>query len=81
MKQTIPLCVLVLSLLGGACVSTTIPQSTLDPSAISRVENGLLPAIVTKGQDASMKLADRMAFHKVPGVSIAVINGGKLEWA
>jgi len=22
-----------------------------------------------------------VAFHKVPGFSIAVINGGKLEWA
>jgi CubicO group peptidase (beta-lactamase class C family) len=81
MKQTTLLLLLVLSFLGGACVNATTPQSTSDPSAISRVENGLLPATVAKGQNASMKLADRMDFHKVPGVSIAVINGGKLEWA
>jgi CubicO group peptidase (beta-lactamase class C family) len=58
-----------------------MPQGTTDSLAVARVENGLLPAIVAKGQDASMKIADRMAFHKVPGVSIAVINGGRLEWA
>ena len=28
-----------------------------------------------------MKLADRMAYYGVPGVSIAIINNGKLEWA
>ena len=81
MKQAILLSILALPLLGGACASTTVPQTTSEPPAISRVENGLLPAIIAKGEDASMKLADRMAFHKVPGVSIAVINDAKLEWA
>ncbi|HET9218139.1 MAG TPA: serine hydrolase [Terriglobia bacterium] len=82
MKQTILLSVLTLSLLSAACASTTtMPQGTAESPAISRIENGLLPAIITKGQDASMKLADRMAFHKVPGVSIAVIHDGRLEWA
>jgi CubicO group peptidase (beta-lactamase class C family) len=28
-----------------------------------------------------MKLSDRMAVHKIPGVSIAVIDGNKIEWA
>jgi CubicO group peptidase (beta-lactamase class C family) len=28
-----------------------------------------------------MRLAERMAFHKIPGVSIAVINGEKIEWS
>jgi CubicO group peptidase (beta-lactamase class C family) len=28
-----------------------------------------------------MKLADRMAFYHVPGVGIAVVNNGALEWA
>jgi CubicO group peptidase (beta-lactamase class C family) len=48
---------------------------------IQRVENGLLAAIIIKGQPATMKLADRMAHYKTPGVSIAVINDGKIEWA
>jgi CubicO group peptidase (beta-lactamase class C family) len=48
---------------------------------IQRVENGLLPAIMIKGQTRAMKLAERMAHYKVPGLSVAVINDGKIEWA
>ncbi len=49
---------------------------------IQRVENGLLPATLVKGQPPpSMKLAERMGFYNTPGVSIAVINNGGLEWA
>ena len=48
---------------------------------IQRVENGLLPGLVLKGQSAPMKLTERLAHYKVPGVSVAVINNGKLEWA
>ncbi len=48
---------------------------------IQRIENGLLPAIVVKGQTQPLKLVEQMAKYKVPGVSIAVINDGKLEWA
>jgi CubicO group peptidase (beta-lactamase class C family) len=48
---------------------------------IQRVENGLLPAVTIKGQNAAMKLADRMAHYKVPGLSVAVVNDGKIEWA
>ncbi len=29
----------------------------------------------------SMKLADRILTHKTPGVSVAFINNGKIEWA
>jgi CubicO group peptidase (beta-lactamase class C family) len=48
---------------------------------VQRVENGLLPAVVIKGQTAPMKLAERMAHYKVPGLSVAVINDGRIEWA
>lgn len=37
---------------------------------IARVESGL-----------KMTLAERMAFYKVPGLGIAVIHGGAIEWA
>jgi CubicO group peptidase (beta-lactamase class C family) len=47
---------------------------------IQRVESGLLPPII-KGRTAPMNLAERMRFYHVPGVSIAVINNGVLEWA
>lgn len=49
---------------------------------IERVENGLLPPAVLKGEaPARMTLADRMKFYKTPGVSIALINDGRIEWA
>src|SRR6185369_8216811 len=49
---------------------------------IERVENGLLPPSVMKGESPEkMTLADRMRFYKTPGVSIALINDGKIEWA
>ena len=49
---------------------------------IRRIENGLLLPVVVKGERiVSMKLADRMQFYKTPGVSVAVINNGRIEWA
>ncbi|HEV2800715.1 MAG TPA: serine hydrolase [Pyrinomonadaceae bacterium] len=49
---------------------------------IRRVESGLLPPVIFKGRNLpQMTLAERMSFYKTPGVSIAVINGGRIEWA
>ena len=49
---------------------------------IERVENGLLPPSVVKGEAvAPMKLRERMQFYKTPGVSVAVVNEGRIEWA
>ena len=48
---------------------------------IRRVENGLIP-LDQKGQPGQpAKLVDRMQFYKVPGVSVAVVNRGKVQWA
>jgi len=48
---------------------------------IEAVENGLLPPETGKGRPAEMKMGARMAYYKVPGVSLAVINDGRIEWA
>ncbi len=49
---------------------------------IGKVENGLLPQIAIAGQPIpATNLAARMAALKVPGVSVAVINDGAIEWA
>lgn len=49
---------------------------------ISHVENGLLPASAVEGAPLQgMPLAERMAALKVPGISIALINHGAIEWA
>lgn len=47
---------------------------------IERVENGLL-AEQSDPPWQGMNLIDRMAYYKVPGVSIAVINNFQIEWA
>jgi CubicO group peptidase (beta-lactamase class C family) len=73
-------------------VSALLLLSALAPQArggdvpvaerIRRVENGLLAPIRLKGGPLeTMRLADRLARFKIPGVSVAVINGGKVEWA
>lgn len=54
---------------------------TIEPKPeIEKLEKGLLPQTLIKGQPA-WKLWDRMAHHKVPGVSIAVIKDFKIHWA
>src|SRR5215469_14640768 len=54
----------------------------LSEDRVEQVENGLLPAALVKGSTAtSMKLADRMFVYQVPGVSIAVIHHGRIDWA
>ncbi|HYI93547.1 MAG TPA: serine hydrolase domain-containing protein, partial [Bryobacteraceae bacterium] len=49
---------------------------------ISRVEGGLRAGVQVAGEpDSRWTIEERMSRHKVPGVSVAVINNGKLEWA
>ena len=49
---------------------------------MDRIENGLLPAVVIKGQQPRlMRLSERMQQLHVPGISVAVIHNGKIEWA
>jgi CubicO group peptidase (beta-lactamase class C family) len=58
---------------------STFAQTTTD-AQIKRVEQGLLPVVLIKG-DPSWSIAERMKFHKVPALSIAVIKDFKIEWA
>ncbi|HWU53052.1 MAG TPA: serine hydrolase domain-containing protein [Tahibacter sp.] len=72
---------------------SALAQSTLAPAPaaavssevqarITRVEQGLSTRVVVKGSsERTMSLSQRMAFHQVPAVSIALINDGKVEWA
>ena len=48
---------------------------------IARVEQGLSTPVVVRGRSGqTMKLQDRMAFHHVPAVSIALIDQGTIAW-
>ena len=49
-----------------------------------RVENGLRMQYAIEGlseYERAFGIEERMAYHKVPGLSIAVINDGEIEWA
>jgi CubicO group peptidase (beta-lactamase class C family) len=53
-----------------------------DLARIQAVENNLRPALYVKGKPIPvMNILDRMRHYHVPGVSVAVINNGKIEWA
>jgi CubicO group peptidase (beta-lactamase class C family) len=64
------------------CAPAAAPQGNTAPvqERIARVEHGLLPPVVVQGEQAGMDIHDRMAFYKVPGVSIAVIDHGRIDW-
>jgi hypothetical protein len=48
---------------------------------VRQVTDGLLPAAIVKGQaPLKMSILDEMKALHVPGVSIAVIHDGKIEW-
>jgi CubicO group peptidase (beta-lactamase class C family) len=49
-------------------------------SRIERVEKGLRPAVLIKGEPG-WTIQERMKFYKVPGVSVAVIYDFKIQWA
>ncbi len=65
--------------------ATEIPQSSAQNPADARVDrvlHGLRPPVAIKGRPAvRWTLAERMAVHHVPGVSIAIIDGGRVVWA
>jgi CubicO group peptidase (beta-lactamase class C family) len=48
----------------------------------AQVESHLIPFLEVAGSpEQSYNLVDRMAYYQVPGVSIAVIQEGQIEWA
>ena len=64
-------------------VGNSSPPSRVDiPERIARVESSLLPPVLIQGKPApTMTLVERMSHYNIPGVSIAVINNGEIEWA
>jgi CubicO group peptidase (beta-lactamase class C family) len=54
-------------------------QAALE-ARISRVENDLTPPAPIKGQPG-WNILERMKFHNIPGVSVAVFADNKVQWA
>lgn len=76
-ERSIGLFVLICLFLTGCSA-----QKALTQKRIKTVEKGLMRAVYLKGlKPEKLKLAERMQFYKVPGVSIAAIDKNKLEWA
>src|SRR5580704_15234844 len=64
--------------LGALAAQTPSPLE----ERIRRIQDRIPPATLVKGDPVpTAKLADRMAALHVPGVSIAFIHDGKIEWA
>ena len=65
----------------AACSSTATNTGDVN-SRIAAVENSLTASVINAGSDPSgMALSDRLQHYLVPGISIAVINNGEIEWA
>ena len=68
----------------AALLALLLPAAALaqsgTSSAIRRVEQGLIPPVLVKG-DPSWTIEERMKHHNVPGVSVAVIENFKVAWA
>jgi CubicO group peptidase (beta-lactamase class C family) len=76
MKNTL---VLIITWLG---ISTLVAQTTYSKEVeeqIKRVENNLAGRVKVDGK--AYTISDRMAFFKVKGLSIAVVNNYKVVWA
>lgn len=67
------LCILLVS-------CTTKPEGTI--SIIETIESKLLPSLLVEGEEVDgFSIQERMEYYKVPGVSIAFLNEGKIAWA
>ncbi|MDM4768152.1 serine hydrolase domain-containing protein [Pelomonas sp. SE-A7] len=46
-----------------------------------QVEQDLLPPVVFEGETRAQTIAERMAKHRVPAFSVAVLRAGRLDWS
>jgi CubicO group peptidase (beta-lactamase class C family) len=73
----------LVGLVFATCALAAEPVAAPDQkeSRINRIENSLREGVVIKGAARPpMTISERMAHYKVPGVSIALINNGAIEW-
>jgi CubicO group peptidase (beta-lactamase class C family) len=72
------ICLLALAMAGTAFAA----DPALTEERIQRLQNGLMPPVLVRGEFPKLEtLEARMAELHVPGVSIAVIEDGKIAWA
>ena len=72
---------IALAMIAGSSSAQAETGAPAVDQRIARVEGGLLPGIVFKGEAGRpVGILSRMRHHKVPGLSIAVIEEGKVQW-
>ncbi|WP_020571594.1 serine hydrolase domain-containing protein [Neolewinella persica] len=72
--------ILVILILIATSCKNEITNNTIPD--IIEIENGLLPPVLVKGDSAkSFNLMERMELYNVPGISIAIVENGKIKWA
>ncbi len=72
---------LILILLAG-CARKAAPLASADAVRAERVPDGLRPPIAIAGEAPERwTLAERMRHYRVPGVSLAIIDSGRIVWA
>jgi len=84
MSRTAVLTGLVATLLAGCqpTDNTASSSAAADQARIAAVTGGLRAPVQAKGVPVTTwSLADRMAHYKVPGLSIAVLDSGRIVWA
>lgn len=86
MGEKTTLCIKSLVTLVLAVLVQSLPARAQSPDSIAdrqhAVEAGLLPPVVVEGEsDPGYSIYEGMRRDSVPGVSIAVINDGDVEWA
>ncbi len=70
------------SLCAACAQPAKTPEASGPQAAVARVTAGLRPSFVVQGRPrVTYPLAERMAHYHVPGVSIAVVDSGRLVWA
>ncbi len=73
---------LLVPLIGGACLAHRPDRILPDAARVARVEAGLLPPARVRGRSyPPARIEARMRALGVPAVSIAVIDSGRVVWA
>lgn len=74
--------ILTLILFLSACSPASDQDQILLSERIARIENGLQPNLQIQGDSLPyFNIEERMQELGIPGVSIAMINNGEIEWA
>ncbi len=70
------------ALLLGLAFGPAVAAGTPDAVHIARIEHDIEPVIQVRGEPAARQtLEAAMSAHRVPAVSIAVVDGGRIAWA